>query len=85
MDVLRLAVESELQQPLATAIATAMQDPSRVFDLQHSSWQCQIPDPLREARDGTHILMDPSWIRFCCATMGTPSVIFFIFKRKLER
>ena len=44
--------------------ATATPDPSRIFDLQHSSWQRQILNPLSEARDQTHNLMAPSWIRF---------------------
>ena len=42
----------------AHTTATAMQDLSRVGDLHHSSWQCQILNPLNEARDRTHILMD---------------------------
>ena len=71
MEVPRLGVKSELQL-LAYTTATAMPDPSRIFDIHHSSRQCQIPDPLNEARDRTCILMDPSWIRFHCATTGTP-------------
>ena len=43
--------------------------------LHHSSWQHQILDPLSKARDGTHILLDTSQIRFCCATMVTPPCI----------
>ena len=62
MKVPRLRVESELQL-LATAVATATQDPSHVCDLRHSSWQCQILNPLSEARDWTHILMDASRVR----------------------
>jgi len=52
MEIPRLGVESELQLPAYT-IAIAMQDPSHVFDLNHSSWQCWFPDPdpLSEARD----------------------------------
>ena len=61
MEVPRLGAESELQ-PLAFATATAMQDPSRVWDLHHSSRQHQILHPLSEARDGTQILMDPSQV-----------------------
>ena len=55
MEVPRLGVELELQLP-ATAIA--MPDLSHVCYLHHSSRQCQIPDPLSEARDRTRILMD---------------------------
>ena len=51
---------------------------SRVFNLHHSSWQCRIPDPLSKARDQTHILMDASWICFCCATVGTLWLSVFI-------
>ena len=40
--------------------------------LYHSSRQCQIPNLLNEARDWTHILMNSSWICFCCTTMGNP-------------
>ena len=57
-----------------TAIAT--RDPSHICDLYHRSRQCHIPDPLSKARDGTLILMDTSWICFCCATTGTPHFHF---------
>jgi len=53
MKVPRLEVESELQLPTYTT-ATAMQDPSLVFHLHHSSRQRQILNPLSEARDPTH-------------------------------
>ena len=59
MEVPRLEVESELQLP---AYTTAMPDPSCVCDLHHSSWQCQIPNPLNQGRDRTHNLMVPSQI-----------------------
>ena len=60
VEVPSLGVESQLQLP---AHATAMPDPSLVCDLHHSSWQCRILNPLSKARDGTHVLMDASWIR----------------------
>ena len=41
----------------------------------HSSWQCQIPNPMSEARGQSRILMDTSQIRFCFATIGTPWVL----------
>ena len=71
MDVPRLGVESELQLPAYTR-ATAMPDSSLVFDLHHSSQQCQILNPLSEARNWTCDLMVPSWISFHCAARGTP-------------
>ena len=75
MEVPRLRVQLELQ-PLAYATATAVPDLSCMCNLHHCSWQCWIPNPLSEARDWTHNLMIPSWIRFHYATMGTP----FFFK-----
>ena len=50
-----LGVKSELSL-LAYATATAMPDLSCIFDLYHSLWRCRILNPLRETRDGTHIL-----------------------------
>ena len=58
MEVPRLGLKLELQL-LVYATATAMLDPSRVCNLYHSSRQCWILNPLREARDQTHILMEP--------------------------
>ena len=71
MEVPRLGVESELQL-LPYITATAMPNPSHVCDPHHSSWQCQIPNPLSQARDQTRNLMVPSRIRFRCGTTGTP-------------
>ena len=62
MGVPSLGVESELLL-LAYATATAMPDPSRVCDLYHSSRQHWILNPLSEARDRIHILMDTSQLR----------------------
>ena len=62
VEVPRLGVKLELQLPAYTA-AIGMRDPSRACDLHHSSWQHQILNPLSEARDGTRILMDASWVR----------------------
>ena len=63
MEVPRLEVESELQLLVYTTAITAW-DPSPVCDLHHSTWQRQIPNPLREARDQTHVLMDTSWVHY---------------------
>ena len=70
MEVPRLGVELELQLS-AYITATAMQHPSHICDLHHSSWQCQIPDSPIEARDQ----MITGWIHFRYATMGTPREI----------
>ena len=61
MEVPRLGVELELQQPAYTT-ATATRDPSQLCDLHHGSWQRSILKPLREARDRTRILMDMSQV-----------------------
>ena len=56
MEVPRLGVKLELQLQANT---TAMkQDPSCVCDLHDSSQQCQILNPLSEARNLTHILVN---------------------------
>ena len=57
MEVPRLGVESELQLSTYTT-ATAMQVPSHISDFSHSLQQCQILNPLSEARDRTHILRE---------------------------
>ena len=49
-----------------------MPDLSCICDLPQSSWQCQILNPLIEARDQTLNLMVPSRIYFRCAMTGTP-------------
>ena len=45
-----LGVQTELQL-LAYTTSIATRDPSQVWDLQHSSWQCRILDALSEARN----------------------------------
>ena len=70
MEVPRLGVILELQLLVyTTAIET--HDPSYICNLHHSSRQRWILNPLNKARDGTHILMDPNWICFHCATTET--------------
>ena len=60
----RLGVKSELQLP-TYATVTAMLDPSCVCDLNHSSQQCQILNPLSKVR----IKPSSSWllVRFVSA------------------
>ena len=77
MEVPWLGVKSKLQLQVH-GTATAMPDLSHIFDLSHSLWQCQILNPLSEARDGTHILMDTSRIHFCCTTTGTLTFVFVL-------
>ena len=60
-EVPRLGVELELQL-LAYTTATAMPDPSHICELHYSSQQHWIFNPLSEARDGTCILMNTSWV-----------------------
>ena len=58
MEVPRLGVKLKLQLWAHTE-ATAMQDPSQVLKLHHSS---QIPNPLSEARDHIRGLTDSSQV-----------------------
>ena len=54
----------------------AMQDPSHVCGLHHSSWQCRILNPLSGARDRTHILMDTSRVHYHWAMKATLNIYF---------
>ena len=80
MEVPRLRVQLELPLPAyTTAIATP--DPSCICDLHHSSWQCQILNPLSKARDRTCTLMNTSRIHFRCTTTGTP--FFYLLQEQV--
>ena len=61
MEVPRLVVKLELQLQAYTT-ATAMPGPSHIFDLCPSLQQHWIFNPLSEARDWTHILVDTSQV-----------------------
>ena len=80
MEVPRLGVKLELQL-LAYITATATQNPSRIFGLHQSSWQCWILNPLIEARDQICNLVVPSQIHFHCTTTGTPKFFFHCYSR----
>ena len=78
IEIPRLGVESELQLlAYPTATATPIQTG---IDLPHSSQQRWILNPPREARDRTQVLLDTSWVRYRCATMGTPGTDFLFIK-----
>ena len=77
MEVPRPGVESELHLPAYTT-ATTSRDPSHDCDLHHSSWQCWISDPLNEARDPTHILMDTSQFVSAGPQWELPKVTFLL-------
>ena len=63
MEVPRLGVKLELQLRAYTT-ATVMPDLSRLCDLHHSSQQSWILNPLMEARDRIHVLMDTGWVHY---------------------
>ena len=75
MEVPKLGVKSELQL-LAYSTATATPDPCCICNLHHCLGQCQILNPLSEARDQTRVLMDTSRVCDHWATMGTPRLLF---------
>ena len=78
MEVPRLGVKLELQL-LAYTTATGTPDLRHVCNLRCSLRQCQILNPLIEARDRTYnLMMVTSQIRFHCATTGTPLNPLFI-------
>ena len=79
MECPRLGVQSELQLS-AYATATATLGPSHLFDLHHSSWQCQIFNTLSEARGWTHNLMAPSQSdSFPLCHVGNSWLVFLFF------
>ena len=67
----RLGVEWKLHL-LAYATATAVLYPSHVCDLNRTSQQHWILNPLNKAKDLTCVLMDTSQVHYHWATMGTP-------------
>ena len=69
IEVPRLGVQLELQLP-AYSTATAVPDPSCVYDLHHISWQTWILNPLSEARDQTCVLINTSRVRYLWAMVG---------------
>ena len=81
MEVPRLGVKWELKLP-AYATATATQDPSRDFDLHHSSRQHQILNPLSKARDQTHVPMDTSQVLNPLNHKGNSEFFFFLMPRQ---
>ena len=56
--------------------------PAVVCHLQHSSQQCQILNPLIEARDQTHVLMDASRVR---SQLSHDKNFFFFFSSFFSR
>ena len=60
MEVPGLGVQSELQL-LAYTTATATPDPSRICNLNYSSRQHRVLNPLSKTRDPTCILMNEYW------------------------
>ena len=64
------------------ATATAILDPSHICSLNHSFWQCQILNPLSEARDQTHILMDTSQVLNLLSHSGNSCATHFEYLQK---
>ena len=61
METPRLGVKSEMQL-LAYTTAIAVQEPSHICNLYHSSWQQHMLNPPSVTRDQTRILMDTSHV-----------------------
>ena len=77
MEVPRLETQLE-PQLLAYTTALATPDLSHICNLHHSLRQCQILNPLSEARDRTCVLMD--LVRFISADPLTHyGNFFFLF------
>ena len=81
MEVPRLGAELELQLS-AYITANSTQDLSHVCDPHHSSAPPWILNPLSEARDGSCILMGPSWA--CYQSHDGSSLGHLIFKMSFK-
>ena len=79
MELPRPGFKLELQL-LAYTTAMATPDLNNIGNLCHSLQQCQIPNPLSEARDGTHILTETSWVFNLLSHYGNSYFIIFISK-----
>ena len=74
MEVPRLGSKLELQ--LLTYTTATMPHQSCICDLHRSSWQCQILNPLSEARDQTCILTDTSRVHnLLCHKKNSPCYV----------
>ena len=60
---------------LAYVTATAKTDTSCLCDLHHSSQQHWIHNPLSEARDQTHVLMDISQVLHLLSHNGNSNCV----------
>ena len=76
MEVPRPGVQSELQLPVYTT-ATAVRILSCICDLQHSSRQRRILNPLSKARDQTLVLMDPRRGVFLLSHSGSSQACYY--------
>ena len=80
MEVSKPGVKLELKL-LAYTTATATQDPSRIFNIHHSSRQCHILNPLSGVMDRN--FMDTSQAHYHWITKGTTN--FFKFNEAITR
>ena len=75
MEVPTLGVKSELQL-LAYTTAIASQVGASFSTKTAAQGKHQILKSMSKARGQTHILMDISWIPFCCATSGELPLLY---------
>jgi len=74
MEIPRLGVELELQLP---GYSTATPDMSHICDLCHSLLQCQVLNPLGEARDQSRIFIETIWVLNLLSNNGNSQEIYF--------
>ena len=58
------------------AYATAMPEQSCICDLRLNLWQLQILNPVGEARDQTHTLMDATQVHYPEPQQELPYIMF---------